>query len=83
MIETKDLWQSAYLLSEGVRLAGVEVRKKSDGRNEFVFRLVGEDADDLAQRFRDGLAGCNVRKLKTHVSHLKQVIFGGACAARE
>lgn len=31
----------------------------------------------MARRFKDGQAVCNVRKLKAHVSHLKQVIFGG------
>lgn len=82
-IETKDLWQSAYLLSEGGWLDGVQVRRKPDGKKEVVFRLTGDGVEDLAQRFKDGDAVCNVRKLRTHVSHLKQVIFGGNCAARE
>ena len=82
-IETKDLWRGAYLLCEGGWLAGVQVRQKPDGKREFVFRLAGDGVDDLARRFRDGDATCNVRKLKTHVSHLKQVIFGGDGTARE
>ena len=81
-IETKDLWQGAYLLVEGGWLAGVTVQKRTDGKNEFVFRLDGEGVDDLARRFKDGDAVCNVRRLKTHVSHLKQVIFGGHGLAR-
>ena len=83
MVETKDLWQGAYLLCEGGRLAGMTVRRKNDGKREFVFRLDGEGVDGLAQRFKDGDAVCNVRRLKTHVSHLKQVIFGGDSASRE
>jgi hypothetical protein len=82
-IETKDLWQSAYLLCEGGWLDGVTVRRRTDGKKEFIFKLTGDGVEDLARRFKDGDAVCNVRKLKTHVSHLKQVIFGGACAARE
>ena len=82
-IETKDLWQSAYLLAEGGWLDGVTVRRRTDGKKEFVFRLTGQDVEDLARRFKDGDAVCNVRKLKTHVSHLKQVIFGGDGLTRE
>jgi len=82
-IETKDIWQGAYVLTEGGWLAGVTVRRKPDGKKEVLFRLKGEHVDDLARRFKDGDAVCNVRRLKTHVSHLKQVIFGGDGAARE
>lgn len=83
MIETKDLWQGAYLLCEGGWLDGVKVNRRPDGKREFVFRLTGDGVEDLARRFKDGDAVCNVRKLKTHVSHLKQVIFGGDCSSRE
>ena len=82
-IETKDLWQGAYLLTEGGWLDGVKVNRRPDGKREFVFRLTGDGVDDLARRFKDGDAVCNVRRLKTHVSHLKQVIFGGDGSARE
>ena len=83
VIETKDLWQGAYVLAEGGWLAGIQVRRKPDGKREYIFRLTGDGVDDLAQRFKNGDAVCNVRKLKTHVSHLKQVIFGGDSASRE
>jgi hypothetical protein len=83
VIETKDLWQGAYVLAEGGWLAGFQVRRKPDGKREYIFRLTGDGVDDLAQRFKNGDAVCNVRKLKTHVSHLKQVIFGGDSASRE
>jgi hypothetical protein len=83
MVETKDLWQGAYLLAEGGWLDGFHIRIKSDGKREYIFRLTGEGVEDLARRFKDGDAVCNVRKLKTHVSHLKQVIFGGDSSSRE
>jgi hypothetical protein len=75
-IETKDLWQSAYLLSEGGWLAGVKVQRRTDGKREVIFRLTGEKVEDLAQRFMSGQAVCNVTRLKAHVNHLKDVIFG-------
>ena len=82
-IETKDLWQGAYLLAEGGWLDGFHIRIKPDGKREYIFRLTGDGVEDLARRFKDGDAVCNVRKLKTHVSHLKQVIFGGDSSSRE
>ncbi len=79
-IETKDLWQSAYLLTEGGWLSRVKVNRRADGRREVVFELTGEGMEDLARRFISGQAVCNVTKLKAQVNHLKDVIFGGAVA---
>jgi hypothetical protein len=76
-IKTKDLWQSAYLLSEGGWLDSVQVERCSDGKKKVTFCLTGDGMDDLTQRFQDGEAVCNVKKLKANVSHLKQMIFGG------
>ena len=82
-IETYDLWQGAYLLCEGGWLSGFEVRRKPDGKKIFVFRLTGEGVEDKAERFKNGDAVCNVRRLKNHVSHLKQVIYGGDGSLQE
>ena len=82
-IETRDLWQGAYLLTEGGWLDGVQVRRRPDGKKEVTFRLTGEEVERHALAFKNGNAVCNVRRLKAHVSHLKQVIFGGECSARE
>lgn len=78
-IETKDLWQSAYLLAEGGWLSKVKVQRRNDGKREVVFQFTGETVEDLARRFISGQAVCNVTKLKAQVNHLKDVIFGGAC----
>jgi len=77
MIETKDLWQGAYLLSEGDRLAGMTVRRRPDGSREFIFRLDGDGVEDRARRFQDGDAICNLRKFRRQMNHLKDVVFGG------
>lgn len=78
-VETKDLWQSAYLLSEGGWLDGVKVHHRDGGRREVVFRLTGEGVEEKARRFQSGQAVCNVTQLKAQVNHLKDVIFGGNC----
>jgi hypothetical protein len=78
-IETKDLWQSAYLLAEGGWLSKVDVRRRDDGKREVIFHFTGENVADLANRFICGQAMCNVTKLKAEVNHLKDVIFGGVC----
>ncbi len=82
-IETKDLWQSAYLLAEGGWLSKVKVQRRGDGRREVVFHLTGNGVDDLARRFVSGQAVCNVTKLKAQVNHLKDVIFGSASWSAE
>ncbi len=76
MIETKDIWQSAYLLSEGGWLVKVAMERRQNKKKVATFILTGQDMESLAQRFKDGQAVCNVKKLKTHVSYLKQIIFG-------
>ena len=76
-IETKDLWQGAYLLAEGGWLDGVKVNRRSDGKKEVLFRLTGNGVEEEARRFLDGNATCNVRKLRHHVNYLKDLIFGG------
>ena len=78
-IETKDLWQSAYLLAEGGWLSKVRIQRRIDGKREVVFQFTGETVEDLAQRFIRGQAVCNVTKLKAQVNHLKDVSFGGVC----
>lgn len=75
-IETKDLWQSAYVLSEGGWLDGVKVTRKDDGRKEFVFTFRGNGVDDMVRAFQSGQAQCNVTRLKASLYHLKEVIHG-------
>src|SRR5512136_1383804 len=74
-IETRDLWQSAYVLCEGGTLEEVRVRKKEGGQKEVVFVLNGAKVEMLAKEFDSGQAFCNITKLKANLNHLKDVIF--------
>ena len=74
-IETKDLWQGAYLLSEGVVLADVEINKRYDGKKEVVFVFDGDKVEELSRKFQLGQALCNVSRLKASVNQLKDLIF--------
>jgi len=76
-IETRDLWQGSYLLAEGGWLAGMKVEKRPDGKKGFVFRLTGDGVEDQARQFMEGAATCNVRKLRRHMNHLRDLMFGG------
>jgi hypothetical protein len=76
MIQTNDLWQTAYLLSEGYWLDKFEVRTL-EGRRVFTFSVGGFGVEDQSRRFKDGAATCNVRKLRVHINHLKDLMFGG------
>lgn len=73
-IETKDLWQSAFILSEGGELEDIRVNSRN-GRKEVVFVLKGSKVEWLLKAFDSGQASCNVAKLRAHMSHLKDVIF--------
>jgi hypothetical protein len=75
-IETKDLWASAYVLSEGGWLEGVKVERREDGRREIVFRFRGQGVEDMVAAFRSGQARCNVTRLKASLYHLKEVMYG-------
>ena len=74
-IETKDLWQGAYLLSEGGCLSDVEVCRRYDGKQEIVFVFDGEKIEELMRKFQSGQALCNVSRLKASVNHLRDLIF--------
>ena len=83
MIETKDLWQSAYVLAEGGWLEGVKVARKEGGRREITFRFRGNGVEDMIRDFQIGRAQCNVRKLKASFYHLKEVIYGDTAVSME
>jgi hypothetical protein len=73
-IETKDLWQSAYMLSEGGKLSAVRMEQRN-GRREAVFVFDGFMVEDLARHFQSGQAVCHLGRLKSSMSHLKEMIF--------
>lgn len=73
-IETKDLWQSAYVLSEGGKLEDVRINRRN-GHKEVIFILGGMGVKSLIRTFQSGQALCNVTRLKASMSHLKDVMF--------
>jgi hypothetical protein len=75
VVETKDLWQSAFIFTEGGTLEGVRVEKKANGRKEVVFVLSGSMSEMLLKNYDSGIARCNVVELRSKMSHLKDVIF--------
>ena len=76
MVQTSDLWQTAFLLSEGYWLDKFEVRDQ-EGRRMFTFSVGGCGVEDRARQFREGVATCNLRKFRAHMNHLKDLMFGG------
>lgn len=70
-LETKDLWQTAYMLSEGSFLLDV----RPGGEREVYFILEGDEVSRLAQEFRSGRAMCNVAALRASMIHLKEEMF--------
>lgn len=74
-IETKDLWQGAYVLSEGGTLEDVRVEHKRNGKKEVIFVLSGSKVEWLLRSFESGQAACNISQLRANFIHLKDVVF--------
>jgi hypothetical protein len=72
-LETKDLWQSAFMLAQGSSLE--DIRVKDNGRREVFFVLSGDNIARLAREFRSGRALCNVASLRASMLHLKEEMF--------
>jgi hypothetical protein len=72
-LETKDLWQSAFMLAQGSSLE--DIRVNGDSRKEVYFTLTGDNIIRLAREFRSGRAVCNVASLKASMIHLKEEMF--------
>lgn len=72
-LETKDLWQSAFMLAQGSSLADVKAR--NNGKREVYFILTGGNIARLAREFRSGRATCNVASLRASMIHLKEEMY--------
>ena len=72
-LETKDLWQSAFMLAQGSSLE--DIRANGNGRREVYFILTGDNILSLAREFRSGRAICNVSSLKASMIHLKEEMY--------
>ena len=73
-LETKDLWQSAFLLVKGADLLDV-VPRPNNGKREVVFIFKGEQVYEHIREFKSGQAMCNITNLKASMNHLKDEMF--------
>jgi hypothetical protein len=76
---TTDIYEGAYLLSRGLKLDKLWIRKNSslrgNARRSVVFEFAGIDADILRKDYRNGYASANVTKLKQALNELKDRMF--------
>lgn len=72
-LETKDLWQSAYMLAQGSTLEDIQPR--DNGKREVFFIFKGDNLAILAREFRSGRAICNVSSLRASMIHLKEEMY--------
>lgn len=73
-LETKDLWQSAFLLVKGADLLDV-VPRPNNGKREVVFIFKGDQVYEHIREFKSGQAMCNITNLKASMNHLKDEMF--------
>ena len=72
-LETKDLWQSAFMLAQGSSLEDIELR--NNGRREAYFVIGGDNIARLAREFISGRAICNISSLRASMIHLKEEMY--------
>lgn len=72
-LETKDLWQTAFMLAQGSRLEDVQTR--DNGKREVYFVITGDNIARLAREFRSGRAACNISSLRASMIHLKEEMY--------
>ena len=73
MIETTDIFRSAFFLCKGGRLAGLRIRE--DNHRIVTFTIEGEDISRLNLDYHKGQALVNPILLKETLNHLKDVMF--------
>lgn len=81
-IQSRDLFEGAFLLCQGHHLEGVKVF--GNDRNPTVtFLISGENLDQACEDYRYGRATANVTTLKHSLKHLKDVMFGQLRESKE
>lgn len=74
-IETKDLWQAAYLIAKGGELNNVFLRPNNHKGQEVFFIIRDENIKKLLEEYRTGQAECRLSMLRISIKHLKEEIF--------
>lgn len=74
-LETRDLFEGAWYLTQGARLARTLVEKNGSGKPKVRFVFEGPALEDLRAAFRSGEALAEVTRLRTAVNELRDVLF--------
>jgi len=74
-LETRDLYEGAFYLTQGAELAGVEASEDGSDRKKVTFLFEGEGVEGLRASYRAGRALVEVTRLRAAVNHLRDVLF--------
>ncbi|MCK5707805.1 MAG: hypothetical protein KAI43_09135 [Candidatus Aureabacteria bacterium] len=73
-ILTTDIYEGAYLLSQGAVLDNIWLDQNKPNRS-VIFEFMGEDVLVLRKKYQKGQASANVLRLKTSLNELKDRMF--------
>jgi hypothetical protein len=73
-ISIRDLYEGAFLLTEGFQLGRITVLR-NNGKKLCAFTFRGEGAQRASDAYRQGRATCNVALLKFTMEKLKDTMF--------
>lgn len=73
MIETTDVFRSAYLLAQGATLSQVTLSDR--GRKRVTFVLEGAEVAQWDQAYFNGSAHVNPLRFRHFVNHVRDVLF--------
>lgn len=71
---TRDLYEGAYLLSQGMELKEIWA-DGNNGKRSVVFEFVGDTVEVLRKDYQLGHAEVNILKLKSSLNELKDRMF--------
>ena len=71
---TTDLYEGAYLLSQGCELADIWIDEKHP-KKSVIFEFRGEDLEVFRKGYRLGHAKANVLRLKASINEIKDRMF--------
>ncbi len=74
MIKTGDLWNTAYLVVNGIKIQNI-LLSGNNGKTSAYFIFTGTEAEQLNREFISGKAEANVTQLKLTMNHLKDLMF--------
>lgn len=73
-ILTTDIYEGAYLLSQGALLDNIWLDQSKPNRS-VIFEFLGEDVLMLRKKYQKGQASANVLRLKTSLTEIKDRMF--------